>query len=278
VAVEVYDNATFDRVDADIDHTDANTITVDFAVAPTTDQYRVVVLRSGVAGAYATDIGNGSATDIVVTHGLETRDVVVQVYDNATFDRVDADVDHTTTNTVTIGFAVAPTTNQYRVVVLGDGQPTARGTDYICIQDQKADNVSAGTFTSGAWRTRTLNTEVADTGGHATLASNQITLAPGTYRLRASAPGEAVGSHKARFQNITDGTTVAYGTNEWSDGANGNAALTKSIIETRFTITATKTFELQHRCTTTRSGFGFGTANGLGVTEVYSTVVLERES
>jgi len=44
----------------------------------------------------------------------------VTVYRNAsTYDEVSCDIEHTTTNSVTLIFNTAPTSNQYRVVVLG---------------------------------------------------------------------------------------------------------------------------------------------------------------
>lgn len=72
-----------------------------------------------VPGKFATSIGNGTLTVIPVTHSLGTLDVLVQLYDNSTFAQVEADVVHTSTSVITLNFTVAPTTNQYRVVVLG---------------------------------------------------------------------------------------------------------------------------------------------------------------
>jgi len=70
--------------------------------------------------SYASSIGNGSATSITVTHNLGTRDVSVQVYENSgNYDTVETDVQRTSENSVTLIFAVAPTSNQYRVVVSG---------------------------------------------------------------------------------------------------------------------------------------------------------------
>jgi len=69
---------------------------------------------------YSADIGDGSTTALVVTHNLGTRDVQVQVYPNASpYDTVFPDVERTTTNTVTIRFATAPSSNAYRVVITG---------------------------------------------------------------------------------------------------------------------------------------------------------------
>jgi hypothetical protein len=68
---------------------------------------------------YAATIGDGSATSYDVTHNFGTRDVEVTVYDAATYEEVVVDVTRTSTTKVTIGFAVAPSANSYRVVVVG---------------------------------------------------------------------------------------------------------------------------------------------------------------
>ena len=65
-------------------------------------------------------VGDGSATTYTVTHNLGTRDVVVQVLRVASpYDVVIADVAAATEATVTVTFATAPTSNQFRVVVIG---------------------------------------------------------------------------------------------------------------------------------------------------------------
>lgn len=65
------------------------------------------------------NVGNGTNTSFAVSHNLGTRDVQVQVYDNASYDTVECDVVRTDSNTVTVSFAVAPSTDAYRVVVIG---------------------------------------------------------------------------------------------------------------------------------------------------------------
>ena len=68
----------------------------------------------------AFNLGDGSATSYTVNHALATRDVTVHVYENGSpYAQVEADVEHTDSNNLTIKFASAPTSNQYRVVVVG---------------------------------------------------------------------------------------------------------------------------------------------------------------
>ena len=78
----------------------------------------VAIDSAVVVSKYAASVGDGAATSYTVTHNLNTRDVIVTVYDNSSpYAEVITDVAHTTVNTVTIAFSVAPTSNQYRVVV-----------------------------------------------------------------------------------------------------------------------------------------------------------------
>jgi hypothetical protein len=79
----------------------------------------VAIDTSVVVRKFAQSIGNGALTSIPVTHSLGTLDVQVQLYDNSTFETVECDVVRTSTTVVTLGFVVAPTTNQYRVLIQG---------------------------------------------------------------------------------------------------------------------------------------------------------------
>jgi len=144
-------------------------------------------------------------------------------------------------------------------------------SSYAIIADQKAQNTAGGTFTLGAWRTRDLNTEIADPDGIVSIASNQFTLGAGSYLIRWACPTYQVYSNQSRVYNITDSsvegisqsTYAIYGHFPW--GA------------TRVTIAGSKAFEIQHRCSNTRATNGFGGVANLG-TEQYTIVEIYKEA
>lgn len=143
-----------------------------------------------------------------------------------------------------------------------------KAVDYIELRDQKAPGTDGGGFTSGAWQKRDLNTEHSDVGGHASLASSQITLAAGTYLAEIACPAIAVNAHQARLYNVTDAATALVGTSSY--GGNGSTQASVSTITGRFTIAASNVFEVQHRCETTKATNGYGDANNFGEVEVYT--------
>ena len=74
----------------------------------------------GFTTKFAEDIGDGTATSFTVTHGLASSDVQVYVYEKASpYGQVFPDVANTSSSAVTLSFASAPTSAQYRVVVIG---------------------------------------------------------------------------------------------------------------------------------------------------------------
>lgn len=75
---------------------------------------------SGRLRKYSASFGDGSATQYDLTHNIGSRDVTVAVYRTTSpYDEVVCDVGHLDTNTVRLTFAAAPTSNQFRAVVVG---------------------------------------------------------------------------------------------------------------------------------------------------------------
>ena len=103
---------TFNQVNKPFNPTNGNGILISgtqIAIDPTV-----------VARKFAQNIGDGTATSFIVTHNLNTLDIQTTVYRNTTpFDDVIVDVQHTSVNSITVLFAIAPAANAYRVVVVG---------------------------------------------------------------------------------------------------------------------------------------------------------------
>lgn len=126
------------------------------------------------------------------------------------------------------------------------------GVPIAVLLHQVAVTTGGGSFTTGSWVTRVLNTEF-DPSAIVTLAANQFALAAGTYYIRAWANAYRVNANLTRLQNITDGSTTLFGSGEMA--ANNSAGSTsKSFVEGTFVIAGAKTYELQHRCESTNSG------------------------
>lgn len=68
---------------------------------------------------YVSNIGNGTATEFTITHSLGTKDLTVNIEEVATGEIILTDVLKIDINNIKVLFAMAPTTNQFRVTVIG---------------------------------------------------------------------------------------------------------------------------------------------------------------
>jgi hypothetical protein len=146
-------------------------------------------------------------------------------------------------------------------------------------QDRRPAGVHGGDFTAGAWRVRPLNTVLQNGVTEAEIASNQIFLPSGRYHIEIQACAYAVSAHQARLYNITDGVAVLTGLSNYSEnsgtsGVNiGDSA--PANVRGVVTLTSSKVFEIQHRCSSTRTMYGFGTSTiSFGTDNVYCDVMI----
>jgi len=143
------------------------------------------------------------------------------------------------------------------------------------ITDSKASGTDAGGFTSGAWRTRDLTAIEDDPDSIVTLSSNQFTLGAGTYLIQWSAPAYRVDHHQTRLWDVTGSTDLGKGTSEYMNSS--VTAMTRSFGFDIVTLTASNTFEIQHRCATTSTPDGFGRDASLAA-EKYTMVTIFKLS
>ena len=145
----------------------------------------------------------------------------------------------------------------------------------IC--DSKAGTSNGGGLTLGAWRTRDLQTEIADADGIVSISANQFTLAAATYTIEWSCNSYNVGHHGTRLASISGGTstlvgaginmyTVSTSLSQWLGGC------------TSFTISGTTNFEIQHKVATTNSTDGGGRAFNAGHNSIFVFVKILKHA
>lgn len=159
----------------------------------------------------------------------------------------------------------------------------ANNTGYMLVQDQKASGTNGGDTVAGT-QTRTLNTVVNNTISGASLATNQITLPAGTYRVRAITTSFASNLAKAFLYNITSTVNQLIGMScNGSSNSNSDATQISPEVCGRFTLSSQAVFEL--RMYTNQgtasvplvAGRGLGSPCSQGI-EVYSSIEIFKES
>ena len=166
-----------------------------------------------------------------------------------------------------------------------DGAPGAQGpqglkgdkgdrglSEIAYLRDERATGVMGGPCTAGSWQQRTLNVLGGDTN-FISLSSNRFVLQPGKYFIDVTAPGYAVNSHQAKLIQVETASDVILGSTAFS----GTAAMTSSYISGEIVVTTSSTFEIQHRCSTTRTVSGFGAAANFGNNEIFTQVKIIRK-
>ena len=194
---------------------------------------------------------------------------------------------HATDVTITTGKKIAGANTQYKVTGGTSGQVlTNDGSDGLswgsagntikvaCLVDQKAANTDGGTFTSGAWRQRDLQTSYYDTIGM-TFGTNTFIFpdAAGTYYVDWSCPAFSVENHQSRLYNITSAATVKAGSSAQSKLSTAWST-TRSVGSALVSLSAAATFKIEHRCSSTFASEGLGRkCNSDGtVPEIYTIV------
>lgn len=83
-----------------------------------TDAVNLNQLNASAPQGFGQTIGDGVATSFTITHSLNTLDVITSVVEVSSGNYVFTTAVITGANTVEVSFSVAPTTNQYRVLVI----------------------------------------------------------------------------------------------------------------------------------------------------------------
>ena len=142
-------------------------------------------------------------------------------------------------------------------------------------EQNSSTGTDGGPFTSGAMRTRVLNTE-EDPSNIVSLSSNQFTLGAGTYVIKWSAPAYEVSQHTTILYDITNSAIKSYGSVAYSYYDTNNAS-SRSFGVARLTITGDTAYEIQHQAGMTQDNNGFGPGMG-GRTYKFTIVEILKEA
>ena len=73
-----------------------------------------------LARKFTTIIGDGISTEIIVTHNLDTVDIITSIREVATpYSQISADIEIINANKIKLLFTDPPSQNQYKVIILG---------------------------------------------------------------------------------------------------------------------------------------------------------------
>ena len=148
-------------------------------------------------------------------------------------------------------------------------------SSYAVLMDVRSEGQDGGTFTSGQWQVRDLNTEYYDPDGIVTLSSNIFVLQAGYYFIRFSATAHRVGTHKCvLFRESGTQTIFAQGSSERlvTDGGSN-----RSEGVWRGQISGTVNLQIRHRASSTRDNDGLGKASTADE-ELYTIVEIFKEA
>lgn len=171
-------------------------------------------------------------------------------------------------------YVTANTINKTLDDAITDGDIGGGGsTTELIIKDVKSSGTNGQLISSGSYQTRTLNTSSGDTSFLVSLSSSQFVLDAGDYFIDASVPGYQINNHKAKLRNVTAGSDLIIGQSASSNSGDMTSSVSRIVGE--FTVAASQSLEIQHRCTQS-SGRGGGQSSGFGDDEVYTQVVIKK--
>lgn len=154
-----------------------------------------------------------------------------------------------------------------------------RTTAYAVLAHTEVSGTNAGAApANNTWFTRKTNSIIYNPGSIVTLASNQFTLGPGRFLIRADIGGFACNRHYARLYNVTDAAIVAGGTAGNSLGsAAADPVQTHSIINAEIVTATSKTFRIE-QIVDDGTAFNYGLGFGAGLTpqEIYTNIFIQK--
>jgi len=131
--------------------------------------------------------------------------------------------------------------------------------------------VAGGTFNSGAWQVRDMNTAVSFGNSFGKVDSNQLHLIDGIYSVHAVATAKDVNTHAVRIEAVAAAVVIMQGANVASNATGGSMA--SAEVKGEAIVTDKLILELQHRSTASRALDGFGEyVSAFGTSPIFSEI------
>ena len=163
----------------------------------------------------------------------------------------------------------------------------------INVADVKSSTTDGGSFDSGSWEIRTLNTIVSDTytSGSSILSDQTLCIQKPLFDLfnegrrkrliiRAKAPAYSVGRHQCRV-GVRVGLLGSFqyyiGTSEFSNSSSGFST-TSSMVDVTVDLIQPNDdiyIQVEHRCEVGSLGVGFGQCSGFDTNSIYTTLSVD---
>lgn len=154
----------------------------------------------------------------------------------------------------------------------GGGEGGGYYDAYVRVVDTKASGTDGGTATSGAWRTRDLNTVTDDPQSIASLATNEVTLPAATYDCSITSPFYYTDNAEIRLYNVT-GAASLLRSPQVVTGINAGVDCT---IHGRITLAVESAVRVEYQVTTTRATLGLGTNADWSEPAIYTVAEFRR--
>ncbi len=144
------------------------------------------------------------------------------------------------------------------------------------IQHTTANGTHGGTNTAGAWTAFPFNSEILDEIGVA-VASNQITIPAGTYKITANHQLYSTNVFRTRLYNVTAASTIAYGKGGQNDASiyTGND-FPPVVAFVTFAVSTIIQYEYYVQTAKTSVGLGYASSYGSPAVEIYGEIIIEK--
>lgn len=130
--------------------TTTNTITAVFDSAPSANSVRALVyagFSTAQGTSYSTNVGDGSSTEVTITHNLGTRDLFVSCRSNSSpYNDIQVSWEALTANTLKVYFGSAPSLNEVKVNIFSNVVGGQVAQSVTSLTDTNIGTLSSGDF------------------------------------------------------------------------------------------------------------------------------------